>query len=68
VSYSIIFFSVLFAEKIWRIENTINASAIIGILFMIFVFFIFSASKNLFLLGINIVIFSFIFIFSTINF
>lgn len=68
ILYSLLFFTTLSVEKVAILDAPINATAILGVLFMIFIFYVFSSSKNLFLLGINIVIFSFIFIFSSINF
>lgn len=66
--YFLIFFFALLAWKMGLVDSNINSGAIIWILFFICIFFVFSASKNLVVLAMNLVIFSFIFIFSTINF
>jgi len=68
IFYFVLFFISIISTSLNVFHSSINSSAIIWILMMIFIFYIFSSSRNLLLLWVNVVIFSFIFIFSTINF
>jgi len=66
--YSFFFFASLLQKELGLTYIYFNPQSLLSFILFFIVFFLISLSKNTFLFGINIVFFSFIFIFSMVNF
>lgn len=66
--YSMVFFLSLSQESIWFSYIYFNPQSLLYFVLFFFFFFLISLSRNFFIFSINIVFFSFIFIFSMVNF